>query len=274
MTNKDTRPKDNLTDALLDATNKDDLDAACATLQDALGVTDGGLAAICFSDLSDDPQDDQESWRNLSMVERRSRLISYIKSEVDLMKDPKEGAALTLSGFSPWHTGGGCMALAKHLPDNSYWLVTADDGVSIPSEGDRLLVGHYASDGQTILFEANYLWPNFDAEAFLARVSTSEQTQASADPDKVIDANKPRAFKDFQSTRRQMNSHEFGRLVGDSNWEDEPAKTFLVYDNQWWIEVCADGRLALVLENLSWVTGAEHELEDLERKLYEFSLTE
>ena len=80
-------------------------------------------------------------------------------------------------------------------------------------------------------------------------------------------------FEEFQATRQEMSLRQFGELIGDAMWEDEPnTARALVYDESWYIDICADGRFHLVLENGSYLTGDGTSLEDLERKLYEFTL--
>jgi uncharacterized protein YuzB (UPF0349 family) len=79
-------------------------------------------------------------------------------------------------------------------------------------------------------------------------------------------------FRAFQKTCRQMRAVDYGDLIGDLMWEDEPEVQFLVYGDTWWIEICDDGRHQLVLGNQCWITGEGETLESLERKLYEFSL--
>jgi len=89
-----TRPQDstisetNLKTALQAAVDMDGLDDACRTIQDLLGVDDGGLAGVMFSELDDDPSSHENSWKGLSKSERRARLVSYIKSEIELMAAP------------------------------------------------------------------------------------------------------------------------------------------------------------------------------------------
>lgn len=81
-----------------------------------------------------------------------------------------------------------------------------------------------------------------------------------------------KTFEDFQKTRQKMPARDFGELIGDAMWEDEPETSlFLVYDNSWYIEICEDGRYHLVLENRTWITGPDVSLEDLERELHKFS---
>jgi len=79
-------------------------------------------------------------------------------------------------------------------------------------------------------------------------------------------------FRKFQLSRQVMLASEFGRLIGDAAWEDEKETQFLVYEDSWWIEICADGRHMLTLENHQWITGDDLSLSDLERKLYEFAV--
>ena len=56
-------------------------------------------------------------------------------------------------GFYPFHTGGGCMALRKDLPNGNYLLLTTDDGGYIPDEpGDAEDAGMslYSADGEPL----------------------------------------------------------------------------------------------------------------------------
>jgi len=101
MTLNDSPFDTSLTSALQAATRRDGLDEACRILQDALGVTDGGLAGVCFSDLDDQPEDGGQTWKDISLSERRARLTSYLKSEMSRMTGPEEdpGAALSFAAF-------------------------------------------------------------------------------------------------------------------------------------------------------------------------------
>jgi hypothetical protein len=81
-----------------------------------------------------------------------------------------------------------------------------------------------------------------------------------------------KSFEEFQSTRQEMPLKQFGDLIGDAMWEDEPLTSrALVYDDSWFIEIVSDGRFHLMLENRSLITGPDKTLEDLERELYEFA---
>jgi len=80
------------------------------------------------------------------------------------------------------------------------------------------------------------------------------------------------AFESFLATKTEMSAREFGALVSDLAWEDEPETTrFLVYDDCWYIEICEDGRYMLTIENHGWITGPDLDLKDLEKTLFEFS---
>jgi hypothetical protein len=76
----------------------------------------------------------------------------------------------------------------------------------------------------------------------------------------------------FRASRQDMPASQFGNLIGDAAWEDEPDSTrFLVYEGGWYIEICDDGRFQLVLENQCWITGPDKSLDDLEVLLHEFA---
>jgi len=259
--------------ALTNAVQTDDLDEACLLIQNSLGVTDGGVAGVCLSDLED------EAWKALNEAQRHARLIDYITVELSYFQQPEENF-LSLPGFADYHTGGGCIALAYFLPDDSRWLVTDTGGTEIPAADDAISVGHYSADGD-ILFEKDYPAGTFDADAFLALVQSTQKDQ-SYDRDGMIDENERRAFADaqgdaeeefltFQATRKEMSAPEFGALIGDAMWEHEPRKRFLVYEESWWIEVLESGEHLLVLENRNWMTGEKYTLEDLEREIFQFA---
>lgn len=94
-------------------------------------------------------------------------------------------------------------------------------------------------------------------------------TMADRDPFKAFDE---KAFREFQASKQVMKAADFGRVIGDAMWENEPDLEFLVYDKQWYIEICASDRYLLVLGNQNWLTGPDISLEDLERKLFDYSL--
>ena len=203
MTARNTRPEMTLVNALQAAVRHDDLDDACRILQDSMGITDGGLASVCLSDLVDnDPEDDSPSWKDLSTQERHDRLVSYVKSEIDHM-DPAE-----------------------------------------INQGESLArVNRFINSG--------------NADTPRDQSDSSEETEQD--------------FLKFQETRRRMTARDFGAIVKDEMWKNDLETQFLVYEDQWWIEVCDDGRYLLTLENQSWITGAGHTLENLERMLHAFA---
>jgi len=69
--------------AIPHAASKNDLDEACLILQDILGVTDGGVAAMCFSGTSDD-------WFNWSQSLRVAALEDYLRTEIIWNEDDTE----------------------------------------------------------------------------------------------------------------------------------------------------------------------------------------
>lgn len=55
---------------------------------------------------------------------------------------------LSVKGFTPYHTGGGCMALMKELPDGGYVLITDVDDAALPRGNViEVAIGRYDSDG-------------------------------------------------------------------------------------------------------------------------------
>ena len=58
-------------------------------------------------------------------------------------------------GFKPYHTGGGCMAMRKDLPNGDYLLLTTSDGIHIPDKPEDAadaILGRYVSDGEAIAY--------------------------------------------------------------------------------------------------------------------------
>lgn len=53
-------------------------------------------------------------------------------------------------GFTPWHSGGGCMAYALFNPDDSHVLVTDEDGSSLPKRFGEAMVGLYDTEGNEV----------------------------------------------------------------------------------------------------------------------------
>jgi hypothetical protein len=82
----------------------------------------------------------------------------------------------------------------------------------------------------------------------------------------------PTGFNSFRATRREMSAKAFGKAIGESMWEEDFDTRFLVYADLWYIEICDDGRHMLLLEGQIWITGRDGTLEDLERRLYAYSL--
>jgi hypothetical protein len=162
-----------LADVIADAVASDDLNHSCRIIQDFLGVEDGALASLCFADLTSDAAGDCRKWLRLTPGHRRERLVAYIKSEVDMMAVDPIAQEIEIFGFTPWAAGGGCTTLAHHLPGGGSWFVSAVDSPSIPRRGDDIYVAHYDTDGETILFEAEYEGVDFDCAAFVHRVAES-----------------------------------------------------------------------------------------------------
>jgi hypothetical protein len=52
----------------------DDLDGACAYLQGIAGITDGGIAAVCFSDVTFD-------WARSGLHEREAMIRNWLQTE-------------------------------------------------------------------------------------------------------------------------------------------------------------------------------------------------
>jgi hypothetical protein len=84
------------------------------------------------------------------------QLAHVISTQPDL--DPV--SLLDDYGFTPWHSGGGCMAYALFLPDDSHLLVTDEEGSNLPKRMGEALVGLYDSEGSEIkLFQRQTIRP-------------------------------------------------------------------------------------------------------------------
>ena len=60
---------------------------------------------------------------------------------------PPESKPIEVDGFTPYHTGGGCMALQRPLANGWYMLLTdRDSGALIPTPDDPILLGLYHDD--------------------------------------------------------------------------------------------------------------------------------
>jgi hypothetical protein len=66
-----------LTQALLART----IDEACLAIQDALGITDGGVASVVFSGIEDN------EWQKMTTDERRARLAEYLATEMNYAEE-------------------------------------------------------------------------------------------------------------------------------------------------------------------------------------------
>lgn len=59
---------------------------------------------------------------------------------------PEVAGIMARAGFTPYHTGGGCMAWKKDDGTCAYWLITADDCVlDAPTDSPEWMVAHYAA---------------------------------------------------------------------------------------------------------------------------------
>lgn len=82
------------------------------------------------------------------------------------------------------------------------------------------------------------------------------------------------AFREFQKTRRAAKGAEFDEICGNLGWfEDKPDADILIYADRWMIEKLDTGQYHLVIENFTEITGETVSLEDLERILFEYSLS-
>jgi hypothetical protein len=61
------------------ALREPDLDRACELIQDALDITDGGVAGLVFSAL---PEDGDGSWPTLSVEARGRYLSEWLHAEI------------------------------------------------------------------------------------------------------------------------------------------------------------------------------------------------
>jgi hypothetical protein len=88
----------------------------------------------------------------------------------------------------------------------------------------------------------------------------------------------PMTFEQFQSTR--VHHDDLGAALADAHWEGEPPASGFVYLNALYIEDVMDhwpdytkevGKYHLLIGNREWVSN---DLENLERELYEFAVSE
>ncbi len=104
-------------------------------------------------------------------------------------------------------------------------------------------------------------------DKWLEKAAGSNSTSHNNEP--LVDQEK---FEAFRSTRREMTSREFGELIQDRMWDDCPEVPFLVYEDSYWIERTGDEDYSLIIGNLSWATGPDYDLLDLERELFKYSI--
>lgn len=91
-----------------------------------------------------------------------------------------------------------------------------------------------------------------------------------------MDLNGIVTFEDFIATGRDMKASEFGRMIGDSQWNDpENAETvFRVYQDSYYIEHLSDGAFLLNIGNDDWMTSDVLSLRELEYRLWKYALSE
>jgi hypothetical protein len=270
-------PYSNLFEVIRAATELDRVEDAGYLVQQFLAGPDSSEIDRRLADFASD-------WSDANVNERHGLLVAYAISALECMPQPEVAEELALPGFKVQHTGGGCVVLAKQLPDGSQWLVTSEDGSEIPRVGDDIGVTHCGGNGE-ILFEHIYSWPDFSQEDLLTKVQECARKLSPPvyDRDAMIDEDERRAFVEeqdeadedafeaFRATRKQMSGLEYADLIGDRSWEDDPERQLLVYDDRWNIEITDDGRYMLTLENHGWITGPDTTLEDIERVLFDYS---
>ncbi|AQT06717.1 hypothetical protein [Acetobacter persici] len=81
-------------------------------------------------------------------------------------------------------------------------------------------------------------------------------------------------YEEFVNSRKEMTNREFGKLVRDMMWDDEPEQKFLVYGDSFYIEDLGDGRYNLLIGNEETMTNETTSLSDLEAKLYDYAKDE
>ncbi len=91
-----------------------------------------------------------------------------------------------------------------------------------------------------------------------------------------MDLNGIVTFEDFIATGRDMKASEFGRVIGDSQWDDpESAETvFRVYQDTYYIEHLPSGAFLLNIGNSDWMTNDVLSLRELEYRLWKYALSE
>lgn len=89
------------------------------------------------------------------------QLVHAVSTQPDL--DPM--GLLDDYGFTPWHSGGGCMAYALFLPDDSHLLVTDEEGSNLPKRMGEAMVGLYDCEGSEIKLFQRQTTNSFSATA-------------------------------------------------------------------------------------------------------------
>jgi hypothetical protein len=69
---------------LINSAALDDLDLAVRTLQEILGVEDGGLASIYFSGIDKEA----DRWEDMPWNQRHTMLIGYVTAEIGMFSAP------------------------------------------------------------------------------------------------------------------------------------------------------------------------------------------
>jgi hypothetical protein len=167
------QPSLTLFESIQSAVGCDDIEQACHIIQTLLGVCGGGLAALHFPELSDPFATASTPWKCLPAQDRIDRITDYIVAELNVMDRAPDSKTLSIRGFRHLQTGTDRMVLAHHVPHGGVWRITAKDSASVPCHGDRICVDHLDTDGETLLFSAEYDWSSFNPKALLARVAAA-----------------------------------------------------------------------------------------------------
>lgn len=87
--------------------------------------------------------DDDATGRAQARAERFHR---WLGETIDSVRPGVSGPMLA-AGYEAWHTGGGCMAWRRELPDGGHLLVTAgDDGLDADPAEAAWCVGRYGAE--------------------------------------------------------------------------------------------------------------------------------
>lgn len=218
----------------------DDLDAAIRPLQDAAGITDGGVADMAFTQ--------RDTWEGVGKATREEQIKKWL--DLEKLYLPKDATAID-------------RAIRTAEPTKPQVMLY------VWGSYDSTIIGPFVSD------DAAKGWATSRFKGLNCDWATYTMCRPEDYSEREVDHLKEALFKVFQMTRRYCD--DLGTALSDSMWDENGHKgigflyggLFIEITQDWWPdEAKAQGRYHLLIERDERISN---DLESLERDLFEFA---